>query len=67
MKLVMGLKSSLRMRASLVTSQGGTSTAHEVRVLCNCDDIEHCRMEIYVSDIRIVEAQLRVHEVLSAD
>ena len=55
----------------MVTNQGGTSTAHEVRVLCNCDDIEHCRMEIYVSDIRIAAAQLRavnaVLEVLSAD
>lgn len=27
---------------------------HEVVVLCNCDDIEQCKMETYVSDIRIL-------------
>ena len=30
--------------------------AHEVYVLCNCDDIEQCRMEVYVSDVRIAYA-----------
>lgn len=24
-----------------------------VEVMCNCDDIERCRMELYVSDVRI--------------
>lgn len=33
---------------------------HEVRVLCNCDD-EPCKMEIYVSDVRIaVDDQVRL-------
>jgi hypothetical protein len=31
---------------------------HEVQVLCDCDDIELCRTEVYVSDIRILQAQL---------
>jgi hypothetical protein len=31
---------------------------HEVTVLCNCDDIEQCKTEIYVSDIRILIAEL---------
>lgn len=31
---------------------------HEVMVLCNCDDIERCRTEIYVSDVRIALAQI---------
>lgn len=26
---------------------------HEVTVPCNCEDIEHCVMERYVSDVRI--------------
>lgn len=25
---------------------------HEVMVLCNCEDIEQCRTERYISDIR---------------
>lgn len=32
---------------------------HEVLVPCNCGDIEHCRMELYVSDVRIAEARIR--------
>lgn len=32
---------------------------HEVYVLCNCDDVENCRMELYVSDVRILEQELR--------
>lgn len=31
---------------------------HEVYVLCNCDDIECCRMERYVSDVRIAVAEV---------
>jgi hypothetical protein len=31
---------------------------HEVQVLCSCDDIEQCRMELYVSDVRILKAEL---------
>lgn len=30
---------------------------HEVRVLCNCDE-DPCRMEVYVSDVRIAVAEL---------
>jgi hypothetical protein len=29
---------------------------HEVRVLCACDDIENCQLELYVADVRILEA-----------
>lgn len=31
--------------------------AHEVFTLCNCGDIEHCRLERYVSDVRIAEEE----------
>lgn len=31
---------------------------HEVHVLCGCDDIEACVMELYVSDVRILQAEL---------
>lgn len=34
---------------------------HEVRVLCNCDDIECCAIERYVADVRIAVAEL--HEL----
>lgn len=30
---------------------------HEVMVLCNCDE-DPCRMEVYVSDVRIAVAEL---------
>lgn len=42
---------------------------HEVAVLCNCDDPELCRTEIYVSDVRIVAKALRglVDEVAQAE
>lgn len=30
---------------------------HEVMVLCNCDQ-EPCRMEVYVSDVRIARAEI---------
>jgi hypothetical protein len=30
---------------------------HEVVVLCDCNDIEHCKTEIYVSDVRILRAE----------
>jgi hypothetical protein len=33
--------------------------AHEVAVLCNCGAIEHCRMERYVSDVRLLETEMR--------
>lgn len=33
--------------------------AHEVRVLCDCGNIEACRMERYVSDVRILQEELR--------
>jgi hypothetical protein len=33
--------------------------AHEVYVLCNCGDILHCRLERYISDVRIVEAEAK--------
>lgn len=28
-------------------------TTHEVMVLCDCENVEQCRMELYVSDVRI--------------
>lgn len=31
---------------------------HEVLVPCRCDDIEHCIMERYISDVRILIAEL---------
>lgn len=31
---------------------------HEVMVLCSCDDIEQCSTELYVSDVRILVAEL---------
>lgn len=31
---------------------------HEVMVRCNCEDIENCSMELYVSDIRIAVARI---------
>ncbi len=31
---------------------------HEVMVLCSCDNIECCKAEIYVSDVRIAIAQI---------
>lgn len=31
---------------------------HEVRVLCICEDIEHCRTEKYVSDVRLLQREL---------
>lgn len=31
---------------------------HEVYVLCSCDDIEHCRLEVYVSDVRLAIARI---------
>lgn len=34
-----------------------SADAHEVYVLCNCGDVEHCRMEVYVSDVRIVQRE----------
>jgi len=36
-----------------------TDPAHEVHVLCDCGDIEHCRMELYVSDVRIAYRDCR--------
>lgn len=30
---------------------------HEVRVLCDCDDVELCTTEVYVSDIRVMHDQ----------
>lgn len=35
------------------------SAMHEVRVLCDCDDIEQCRTEVYISDIRIMQDQFK--------
>lgn len=34
------------------------AVTHEVRVLCLCEDIEMCRTEIYVSDVRIALREL---------
>lgn len=31
---------------------------HEVYVLCDCGDVEHCAMERYVADIRIAFAEI---------
>lgn len=38
--------------------QGIRGVTHEVQVLCSCDDIEQCRMEVYVSDVRLLIAEL---------
>jgi hypothetical protein len=35
---------------------GPAAPSHTVEVFCSCDDIEHCRMELYVSDVRIAYA-----------
>ena len=35
-----------------------TSPTHLVEVLCACDDIEHCDMERYVSDVRKAHAEI---------
>ena len=35
---------------------------HEVSVLCFCDDIEHCRFERYIADVRIAESEISVLE-----
>lgn len=35
------------------------AVTHEVRVLCNCLDIEWCRTERYVSDVRLVMRELQ--------
>jgi hypothetical protein len=32
---------------------------HEVMVPCDCDNIEACRMELYVSDVRIAYAAIK--------
>jgi hypothetical protein len=39
---------------------------HEVSVPCNCGDIEHCRLERYISDVRILERELRMNEYVMA-
>jgi hypothetical protein len=31
---------------------------HEVTVLHSCHDIEQCRMEVYVADVRIAQAEI---------
>ena len=62
------------MVESLSTSRdrpngGRTHLTHEVRVLCNCDE-EPCKLELYVSDIRIlregVEQRLQAVEQATA-
>lgn len=42
--------------------------SHEVCIACDCTDIEQCRTELYVSDVRIMQAlfkawldELRAH------
>ena len=40
--------------------------AHEVFVLCDCGDIEQCRTELYVSDVRILQAQLETVQARAA-
>jgi hypothetical protein len=32
---------------------------HEVHVLCNCDDVENCIIERYVSDVRIAYKEIQ--------
>ena len=34
------------------------AVTHEVRVLCLCDDIEHCRTERYVPDVSLAMREL---------
>jgi hypothetical protein len=31
---------------------------HEVMVPCNCENISFCRMELYVSDVRVAAAEI---------
>lgn len=33
--------------------------AHEVVVPCNCGDAEHCKLSLYVSDVRIAWAEIQ--------
>lgn len=35
---------------------------HEVYVLCNCNDVEHCRTELYVADVRIAATRAEAFE-----
>lgn len=34
--------------------------AHEVFVPCDCGDAEHCLMELYVSDVRLLERRFQL-------
>jgi hypothetical protein len=35
-------------------------TPHTVEASCSCPDVENCRMERYLSDIRLLELELSV-------
>jgi hypothetical protein len=39
-----------------------SSEAHEVCVMCRCDDIEHCHTERYIADVRSAYAEIVVLE-----
>jgi hypothetical protein len=32
--------------------------SHEVSIMCLCGDIENCRMERYIADVRIAYAEI---------
>lgn len=53
---------AIREQIGAATEADETRPAHEVYVLCNCGDVEHCRMERYVSDVRILAAELAARE-----
>jgi len=38
--------------------KASTAVTHEVMVPCNCDSISFCRMELYVSDVRVAAAEI---------
>lgn len=45
-----------------LSDEGGMT--HEVLVLCDCEDVEQCRTEVYVSDVRIAYARIEELERL---
>ena len=43
---------------ALIPKKRRRNVAHLVEVVCCCNDIEHCRMERYIADVRILVAEL---------
>lgn len=41
------------------------SEPHEVMIFCDCDDIENCSLELYISDVRIAfDEVIRLSDLL---